>query len=110
MEAKRALRPKRSPLAACPTSPRLIAAIAGLTTLLPAACRICAARTDTNIGHSAITSALALIAIIASAVTPRNDRAASTIAPPGICNASPARLRAVRMRPISTCVHPCAVR
>ena len=87
-----------------------MAAIAGLTTLLPAACRICAPRTDGNIGHSAITSALALIAIMASAATPRSDRAASTMAPPGICNANPARLRAVRARPMSTCVHPCAVR
>ena len=41
MEAKRALRPNRSPLAAYPTSPRLMAAIAGLTTQLAAACRIC---------------------------------------------------------------------
>jgi hypothetical protein len=87
-----------------------MAAIAGFTTLLPAACRICAARTDGKIGHSAITSALALIAIIASAATPRSDRAASTMAPPGICNASAARPRAVRTRPMSTCVHPYAVR
>src|SRR5262249_6522143 len=59
-------------------SPRLIAAIAGFTTLLPAACRICAPRTDGKIGHSAITSALALIAIIASA-RPRRLRREAVI-------------------------------
>jgi hypothetical protein len=90
--------------------PRLIAASAGLTTELPAACRICAPRTAGNIGHSAMISALALIAIIASAATARSDRAASTMAPPGICNAGPASPRAESTRPMSTCVHPCAVR
>src|SRR5258708_1957374 len=89
MEAKRALRPNRSALAAWPTSPRLMAASAGLTTELPAACRNCAPSTAGKIGHSAMISALALMAIIASAATARSDRAASTIAPPGICNASP---------------------
>jgi hypothetical protein len=51
-------------------------------------------------------SALALMAIIANAATARSDRAASTMAPPGICSASPASPLAERTSPISTCVHP----
>ena len=42
-EAKRALRPSRSPIASGPTSPRLMAAIAGPSTQLATACRVAAA-------------------------------------------------------------------
>ena len=59
-----------------------MAAIAGFTRLLAAACRICAPRTAGKIGHSAIASALALIPIIANAARRRSDRTASTAAPP----------------------------
>ena len=46
-EAKRALRPSRSPIAAWPTRPRLIAAMAGPSTQLASACRI---EADSTIG------------------------------------------------------------
>ena len=51
--AKRALRPSRSPMAACPTRPRLIAAMAGPSTQLAAACSTTAANITTNIGDVA---------------------------------------------------------
>ena len=52
-EAKRALRPSRSPIASGPTRPRLIAAIAGPSTQLASACSVAAAVTTGKIGHSA---------------------------------------------------------
>ena len=48
-EAKRALRPSRSPIAAWPTRPRLIAAIAGPSTQLASACTTAA---DSTIGKT----------------------------------------------------------
>ena len=53
IEAKRALRPSRSPITAWPTSPRLIAAMAGPSTQLAAACRIEPASTVGKIGSAA---------------------------------------------------------
>src|SRR4029077_7276149 len=49
-EAKRALRPSRSLMAPCPTRPRLIAAIAGPSTQLAAACPTAAESTTGKIG------------------------------------------------------------
>ena len=54
-EAKRALRPSRSPIARGPTRPRLIAAMAGPSTQLAVACRVAAATTTGKIGHSGVT-------------------------------------------------------
>src|SRR5882724_6614352 len=56
-DAYRALRPNRSPIASGPTRPRLIAAIAGPSTQLAAACRVAAATTTGKIGHAAYPSA-----------------------------------------------------
>ncbi len=84
-EAKRALRPNRSPIANGPTRPRLIAAIAGPSTQLAAACNVAAATTTGKIGHAAYPSALKPIVATASPATSRSERAASTMAPPGIC-------------------------
>ena len=53
MAAKRALRPSRSPTAACPTRPRLIAAMAGPSTQLAAECSAVAANITGNMGHAA---------------------------------------------------------
>ncbi len=52
-EAKRALRPSRSPIAAWPTRPRLIAAIAGPSTQLASACSTDPASTIGKIGSAA---------------------------------------------------------
>ncbi|MGY4373787.1 hypothetical protein ACVWZ3_001426 [Bradyrhizobium sp. i1.3.6] len=52
-DAKRALRPSRSPIASGPTRPRLIAAIAGPSTQLAAACSVAAATTTGKIGIAA---------------------------------------------------------
>ena len=49
IEAKRALRPSRSPIAAWPTRPRLIAAMAGPRTQLASACTTAA---DSTIGKT----------------------------------------------------------
>jgi hypothetical protein len=51
--AKRALRPSLSLIAACPTKPRLIAAMAGPSTQLAAECRTAAARMTARIGDVA---------------------------------------------------------
>src|SRR5229473_389233 len=50
-EAKRALRPSRSPIAACPTRPRLMAASAGPSTQLDAAWSTLVATTMMKIGQ-----------------------------------------------------------
>ncbi len=109
-EAKRALRPKRSPIASGPTRPRLIAAIAGPSTQLAAACKVAAATTTGKIGHTAYPSALTPIVATASPATSRSERAASTMAPPGICPISATRPPIDSTRPIETCVHFCVVR
>ena len=85
IDAKRALRPMRSPSAAWPTRPRLIAATAGPSTQLAAACRARAATTMKKIGQSAMASALTQIATTATPAAKRAERTASTSAPPGIC-------------------------
>ena len=61
IEAKRALRPSRSPSAAWPATPRLIATMTGPSTQLAAACSARAAITTAKLGHSAIANALALV-------------------------------------------------
>jgi len=53
MEANRALRPSRSLIAACPTRPRLIAAMAGPSTQLASECTTAAESTIGNIGIAA---------------------------------------------------------
>ena len=53
MEAKRALRPSRSPIAAWPTRPRLIATIAGPRTQLASECTTAADKTIGKIGSVA---------------------------------------------------------
>src|SRR5467141_171285 len=109
-DAKRALRPNRSPIASGPTRPRLIAAIAGPRTQLAAACRVAAAATTGKIGHAAYPSAHIPIVATARPATSRSERAASTMAPPGICPISPTRPPIDSTRPISTWVHFCVVR
>ena len=110
IEAKRALRPIRSPKVAWPTRRRLIAEIAGPSTQLASACRTRDAMTTRKIGHSASASALIPIAITASAVAQRSERTASTTAPPGIWPAKPMRLPTVRIRPMSPWVQVWVVR
>jgi hypothetical protein len=110
MEAKRALRPSRSRIAACPTNPRLIAAIAGPSRQLAAECEIEAAKMTEKIGVATNAKALTAMATTAIAATSRSDRARSTTIPPGIWPISAARLPTVRTRPMSTCVHFCVVR
>src|SRR5215218_8993845 len=73
IEAKRALRPMRSPKAACPTRPRLIAAMAGPSTQLAAACRTRDAMTMGKTGHSPSASALMPIARTASEAAQRDQ-------------------------------------
>src|SRR5712671_722133 len=109
-DAYRALRPNRSPIASGPTRPRLIAAIAGPSTQLAAACRVAAAATTGKIGHAAYPSAHIPIVATARPATSRSERAASTMAPPGICPISPTRPPIDSTRPISTWVHFCVVR
>ena len=53
IEANRALRPSRSPIAACPTKPRLSATMHGPSTQLAAACNAAAVSTTGKIGSSA---------------------------------------------------------
>jgi hypothetical protein len=53
IEANRALRPSRSLMPACPTSPRLIAAMAGPSTQLASACPTDADSTTGKIGSAA---------------------------------------------------------
>ena len=53
IEAKRALRPSRSPILSGPTRPRLMAAMAGPSTQLAAACRMAAMKITGSIGHPA---------------------------------------------------------
>ena len=83
-EAKAALRPRRALIPLRPTRPRLIAAIAGPSTQLAPACKIREAKTTTKIGDIASANALIPTAATAAAATQRCERAASTIAPPGI--------------------------
>jgi hypothetical protein len=52
-DANRALRPNRSPIAAGPTRPRLIAAMAGPSTQLASACTTEPANTIVNTGSAA---------------------------------------------------------
>jgi hypothetical protein len=109
-DAKRALRPSRSPISAWPTSPRLIAAIAGPSTQTAAACSVMAPSTTGKIGHIDKMNALAPMVTMASAATSRSERAASTSAPPGIWPASATSPAIVSTRPMSNCVQCCAVR
>src|ERR1700733_3195751 len=109
-DAKRALRPKRSPIASGPTKPRLIAAIAGPNTQLAAACNVAAATTTGKIGHAAYPSALTPIVATARPATSRSERAASTMAPPGIWPTSATRPPIDNTKPIETWVHFCVVR
>ena len=109
-EAKRALRPNLSLTAAWPTSPRLIAPIAGPRTQLAAECNTLASSTTAKIGHTANMSALAASTTTENAATTRSERAASTKAPPGICPISATRPPMVNTKPMSACVHFCAVR
>jgi len=110
IDAKRALRPIRSPSPAWPARPRLMAAIAGPSTQLAAACSARAPITIRNTGHSAVTNALMQIAATARPATQRAERTASTSAPPGIWPTSATRPPAVSTRPISTWVQEFAVR
>ena len=109
-DAKRALRPNRSPIASGPTKPRLIAAIAGPSTQLAAACSVAAATTTGKIGHAAYPSALIPIVATARPATSRSERAASTMAPPGIWPINATRPPIESTNPIATWVHFCVVR
>src|ERR1700733_174422 len=109
-DAKRALRPNRSPIASGPTKPRLTAAIAGPSTRLAAACKVAAATTTGKIGHAAYPSALTPIVATARPATSRSERAASTMAPPGIWPTSATRPPIDNTKPIETWVHFCVVR
>ena len=63
-----------------------------------------------KIGDTASANALIPTAATAAAATQRCDRAASTIAPPGICPTKPTIAPAVKTRPISVWVHFSVVR
>src|SRR5262249_43214404 len=110
MEANRALRPSLSAMAAWPTSPRLIAAIAGPSTQLAAEGRPLPAITPPKNGQKPITPHPPPIPSTAKAERTRSERAASTRAPPGIWPTRATRLPAVNTSPISPCVHFCAVK
>ena len=66
--------------------------------------------TMAKIGDTASANALIPTAATAAAATQRCDRAASTIAPPGICPTKPTIAPAVKTRPISVWVHFSVVR
>src|ERR1700733_5153201 len=83
-DAKRALRPNRSLMAAWPTRPRLIAAMAGPRIQLAIAWVTAAGRMTANAGCAAYAKALAQMAVTPMPATKRSERAASTNAPPGI--------------------------
>ena len=87
-----------------------MAASAGPSTQLAAACRTSAPSTTANTGQAASINALKLIAPIAQAASVRSDRAASTRAPPGIWPTKATSPLIVSTKPISTCGHACAVR
>jgi hypothetical protein len=109
-DAKRALRASRSLMPAWPTRPRLIAAMAGPSTQLAAACSARPNRTKRNTGQIASEIALALIATTPHAARSRSERAASTTAPPGIWPIRAIRPPTVSTSPISTWVQACVVR
>ena len=110
MAAKRALRPKRGPTAAWPTSPRVMAATAGPRTELAATCSSFAATIVANTGATAIISALRPMPMTASAAARCLERAQSTSQPPGTWPSRLAMLPMERTSPISTCVHFWVVR
>ena len=87
-----------------------MAAIAGPRMQLAAACSARAPKTTGKIGHTAMASALTQIATTATPMAMRAERTASTSAPPGIWPANEIRPPAVRMRPMSICVHDCVVK
>ena len=84
--------------------------MAGPSTQLAAACSVAAATTTGKIGHAAYPSAHAPIVATARPATSRSDRAASMMAPPGICPISPITPPIDSTNPISTWVHFCVVR
>ena len=83
-DAKRALRPSRAASAYRPTSPRLMAAIAGESTEVATACKAREAATAMKTGHTAIIKALTPMAATAPAAADRSDLTPSTSQPPGI--------------------------
>ena len=110
IDAKRALRPSRSPSAACPTSSRLTAAIAGVSTQLAVACNTKAAIVESCIGANASSSAEPVIPRMPMAAAVRLFVIASTRAPPGIWLSIIAVVPTLSASPICTSVHFCAVR
>jgi hypothetical protein len=81
--AKLALRPRRSPARARPTSPMLIAAIAGVSTQLAPEWTAIASSTTGKLGQTASAKALPEMPITATAAAKRFERTTSTKAPPG---------------------------
>jgi hypothetical protein len=100
---KRWLRPMRHDIARRPTSPRLIAAIAGVMIPAVAPCKTSARITNRYVGCSAKIKAAAAIMTIPVATNARFQRTASVSAPPGI-SATPLVIRPiVSIMPTDSC-------